>query len=120
MYPHVFEKSGIENSACQPRGDIKLRGRSRLWVGSGTEKRLPVFKVNLAVDDVDGDEKPMFSGKPSSGGLLQFAQVVAYGMKRKYDQIQSHQCVGQPLFAVAEVMLHFSRDKGMDFSFKLS
>ena len=64
------------------------RGRSRLWVGSGTEKRLPVFKVKIAVDDVEGDEKPMFSGKPGSGGLPQFAQVVAYGMKRKCDQVQ--------------------------------
>ena len=42
----------------------------------------------------------------ASGGLPQFAQVVAYGMKRKCDQVQSHQCVGQPLFAVSEVMLH--------------
>ena len=106
MYLHVFEKSGIEYPACQPGDDIRLRGRSRLWVGSGTEKRLPVFKVKIAVDDVEGDKKPMFSGKPSSGGLPQFAQVVAYCMKRKCDQIQSHQCVGQPLFAVAEVMLH--------------
>ena len=48
----------------------------------------------------------MFSGKPGSGGLPQFAQVVAYGMKRKCDQVQSHQCVGQPLFAVSEVMFH--------------
>ena len=120
MYLHVFEKSGIKYPACQPGGAIKLRGRSRLWVGSGTEKRLPVFKVKIAVDDVDGDKEPMFSGKPGSGGLPQFAQVVACGIKRKYDQVQSHQCVGQPLFAVAEVMLHFSRDKGMDFSFELS
>ncbi len=77
-----------------------------MWVGSGTEKRMPVFKVKIAVDDVNGDKEPMFSGKPGSGGLPQFAQVVAYGMKRKCDQVQSHQCVGQPLFAVAEVMLH--------------
>ena len=76
-----------------------------MWIGSGTEKRLPVFKVKIAVDDVDGDKEPMFSGKPGSGGLPQFAQVVAYGMKRKCDQVQSHQCVGQSLFAVAEVML---------------
>ena len=88
MYPHVFEKDEIEYPACQPGGDIKLRGRSRLWVGSGTEKRLPVFKVKIAVDDVDGDKEPMFSGKPGSGGLPQFAQVVAYGMKRKCDQVQ--------------------------------
>ena len=45
MYPHVFEKDEIEYPACHPEGDIKLRGRSWLWVGSGTEKRLPVFKV---------------------------------------------------------------------------
>ncbi len=77
-----------------------------MWVGSGTEKRLPVFKVKIAVDDVNGDKEPMFSGKSGSGGLPQFAQVVAYGMKRKCDQVQSHQCVGQPLFAVSEVMLH--------------
>ena len=88
MYLHVFKKSGIEYPACQPGGDIKLRRRSRLWVGSGTEKRLPVFKIEIAVDDVDGDEKPMFSGKPGSGGLPQFAQVVTYGMKRKRDQVQ--------------------------------
>ena len=106
MYPHVFEKDEIEYPACHPEGDIKLRGRSWLWVGSGTEKRLPVFKVKITVDDVDGDKEPMFSGKPGSGGLPQFAQVVAYGMKRKCDQVQSHQCVGQPLFAVSEVMLH--------------
>ena len=85
MYLHVFEKSGIEYPAYQPGGDIKLRGRSRLWIGSGTEKCLPVFKVMIVVDDVDGDEKPMFSGKPGSGGPLQFAHVVAYGMKRKCD-----------------------------------
>ena len=77
-----------------------------MWVGSGTEKRLPVFKVKIAVDDVEGDKKPMFSGKPASGGLPQCAQVVAYGMKRKCDQVLCHQCVRQPLFAVAEVMLH--------------
>ena len=106
MYLHVLEKSGFEYPACQPGGDIKLRGRSRLWVGSGTEKRLPVFKVKITVDDVDGDKEPMFSGKPGCGGLPQFAQVVAYGMKRKCDQVQSHQCVGQPLFTVSEVMLH--------------
>ena len=88
MYPHVFEKDEIGYPACHPEGDIKLRGRSWLWVGSGTEKRLPVFKVKITVDDVDGDKEPMFSGKPGSGGLPQFAQVVAYGMKRKCDQVQ--------------------------------
>ena len=77
-----------------------------MWIDSGTEKRLPVFKVKIAVDDVERDKEPMFSGKPGSGGLPQFAQVVAYGMKRKCDQVQSHQCVRQSLFAVAEVMLH--------------
>ena len=108
MYPHVLEKVEIEFPACQPGSDIKLRGRSRLWIGSGTEKRLPVFKVKIAVDDVDGDKKPMFSGKPASGSLPQFAQVVAYGMKRKCDQVQSHQRVGQPLFAVAELSRQFN------------
>ena len=87
MYPHVFEKDEIEYLACHPEGEIKLRGRSRLWIGSGTEKRLPVFKVKIAVDDVDGDKEPMFSGKPGSGGLPQFTQVVAYGMERKCDQV---------------------------------
>ena len=106
MYPHVFEKDGIEYPASQPEGDIKLRGRSWLWVGSGTEKRLPVFKIEIAVEEVEGDKKPMFSGKPGSGVLPQVAQVVAYDMKRKCDQVQSHQCVGQPLFAVSEVMFH--------------
>ena len=106
MYPLVFEKDGIEYPASQPEGDIKLRGRSWLWVGSGTEKRLPVFKIEIAVEEVEGDKKPMFSGKPGSGVLPQLAQVVAYGMKRKCDQVQSHQCVGQPLFAVSEVMFH--------------
>ena len=77
-----------------------------MWIGSGTEKRLQVFKVKIAVDDVNDDKEPMFSGKSGSGGLPQFAQVVAYGMKRKCDQIQSHQCVRQSLFAVADVMLH--------------
>ena len=33
---------------------MKLQGLSRLWVGSGTEKCLPVFKVKIAVDDVEG------------------------------------------------------------------
>ena len=74
--------------------------------GCGTEKRLPVFKIEIAVEEVEGDKKPMFSGKPGSGVLPQLAQVVAYGMKRKCDQVQSHQCVGQPLFAVSEVMFH--------------
>ena len=106
MYPHVFEKDEIEYPACQPEGDIKLRGRPWLWVGSSTEKRLPVFKIEIAVEEVEGDKEPMFSGKPGSGGLPQFAQVVAYAMKRKCDQVQSHQCVGQSLFAVSEVMLH--------------
>ena len=50
--------------------------------------------------------EPMFSEKPGFGDLPQFTQVVAYGMERKCDQIQSHQCVRQSLFAVAEVMLH--------------
>ena len=59
----LFEKNEIEYPACQPGGEIKLRGRSRLWIGSGTEKRLPVFKVKIAVDDVDGDKEPMFSGE---------------------------------------------------------
>ena len=77
-----------------------------MWVGSGTEKRLPVFKIEIAVEEVEGDKKPMFSGKPGSGVLPQLAQVVAYGMKHKCDQVQSHQCVGQPLFAVSEVMFH--------------
>ena len=54
MYPHVFEKDKIEYPACQPEGDIKLRGRSWLWVGSGTEKRLPVFKIEIAVEEVKG------------------------------------------------------------------
>ena len=69
MYLHDFEKDEIEYPACSPGGKIKLRGRSRLWVGSGTEKRLPVFKVKIAVDDVDGDKEPMFSGKPDCGGM---------------------------------------------------
>ena len=43
MYPHVFEKDEIEYPACHPEGDIKLRGRSWLWVGSGTEKRRQHF-----------------------------------------------------------------------------
>ena len=73
MNLHAFEKGGIESSACQPEVDIKLRRRSRLWVGSGTEKCLPVFKVIKAVDYVNGNEKPMFSGKAGSGGLPQFA-----------------------------------------------
>ena len=63
-----------------------------MWIGSGTEKRLPVFKVKIAVDDVERDKEPMFSGKPGSGGLPQFAQVVAYGMKRKCDQVQVEFC----------------------------
>ena len=47
----------------------------------------PVFKIEIAVEEVEGDKEPMFSGEPGSGGLPQFAQVVAYGMERKCDQV---------------------------------
>ena len=67
---------------------------------------MPAVEVLPFCDQVDGQEKPSATRVLTAGSFPSFTQMVTNTMKGKGNQIQSHQCVRQPVAAVAEIVLH--------------
>ena len=79
-----------------PRSFGSAIGRSS--IPNGAEQRIPAVEVLPFCDQVDGQEKPSATRVLTAGSNT--------SQTRKGNQIQSHQCVRQPVAAVAEIVLH--------------
>ncbi len=85
---------------------FRISDRPQLWIPNGAEQRMPAVEVLPFCDQVDGQEKPSATRVLTAGSFPSFTQMVTNTMKGKGNQIQSHQCVRQPVAAVAEIVLH--------------